>query len=118
MRRRIGRAAAVGVLGLSVAGSALALAPSAQAYSTGYGTISCSAVKVHRDAGRTSTTVGIAYRHDKIAYDQFAYRASERTWYTRATVTRADGKKIRGYMLYDCANPYNSNPAPKPPIPR
>jgi hypothetical protein len=111
VRTRLGRAATVGTLGLSIAGSALVLAPSAHAADTGHGTISCSAVN--------SATVGVGYRHDKVAYDQWVYKRAEKTWYTRGTVQRkSDGKKVRGYVLYGCANPYGTNSAPKPPIPK
>lgn len=117
--RRLGRAAAVGVLGLSIAGSAVAIAPMAQASSTGHTTISCSAAKIHKSPAKSSPAVGIGYRHDKVTYDQWVYKKSEKTFYTRGTVTRAsDGKKVHGYMLYDCANPYGTNPAPKPSIPK
>ncbi|MCZ9354070.1 hypothetical protein ACFW4M_07760 [Streptomyces sp. NPDC058794] len=116
---RVRRALAASSIGLAVAAGGLASASTAQAYDTGHTTISCKAVKVHKDPSKKSAVVGIAYRHDKIAYNQFAYKRAEKTWYTRGTVTRkSDGKKIRGYMIYDCANPYESNPAPKPPIPR
>ncbi|MFE0357509.1 hypothetical protein ACFW2K_26310 [Streptomyces nigra] len=119
IRTRLGRAAAVGAIGLSVAGSAVALAPSAQAATSSTTTISCSAVKVHKAPSKTSATVGIAYRKDKVVYNQWVYKKSQKTWFTRGTVTRkSDGVKIRGYMLYDCANPYKTNPAPKPPIPK
>ncbi|MEU9189209.1 hypothetical protein AB0D14_32635 [Streptomyces sp. NPDC048484] len=119
VHHRVRRALAVGSLGLAVAAGSLAGASTSQAGDTGHTTISCKAVKVRTDPSKKATVVGIAYRHDKIAYDQFAYKRAEKTWYTRGTVTRkSDGNKVRGYMIYDCANPYQSNPAPKPSIPK
>ncbi|MEU9426507.1 hypothetical protein AB0D87_27305 [Streptomyces sp. NPDC048342] len=119
IHHRVRRALAVGSIGLAVAAGGLASASTAQAYDTGHTTISCKAVKVRKAPSKKGTVVGIAYRHDKVAYDQFAYKRAEKTWYTRGTVTRkSDGKKIRGFMIYDCANPYESNPAPKPSIPK
>ncbi|MER7932956.1 MULTISPECIES: hypothetical protein [unclassified Streptomyces] len=113
------RALAAATLGLAVTAGALATATTAQAYDTGKTTISCSAVKIRKTPAKTSTVVGIGYRHDTVVYDQWAYKKAEKTWYTRGTVTRkSDGKKIRGYMIYNCANPYQTNPAPKPPIPK
>ena len=117
--QRAQRALAAASLGLAVAVGGLATATTAQAYDTGTTTISCSAVKVRKAPSKTSTVVGIGYRHDKVVYDQWAYKKAEKTWYTRGTVTRkSDGKKIRGYMIYNCANPYKTNPAPKPSIPK
>jgi hypothetical protein len=113
------RALAAASLGLAVATGGLATATTAQAYDTGTTTISCSAVKVRTAPSKTSTVVGIGYRRDKVVYDQWAYRKVEKTWYTHGTVTRrSDGKRIRGYMIYNCANPYETNPAPKPSIPK
>lgn len=116
---RVRRALAAASTGLAVAVGGLATAATAQAYDTGHTTISCSAVKVRKSPAKNATALGVAYRHDKIAYNQFAYKRSEKTWYTRGTVTRkSDGKKIRGYVIYQCANPYGSNGAPTPPIPK
>ncbi|MEV7465481.1 hypothetical protein AB0O20_03060 [Streptomyces kronopolitis] len=116
---RAGRLAAVGALGASLVASGVLLAPGAQAADTGHGKISCSAVKVRKSPAKNATAVGVAYKGDKIAYDQFAYKRAEKTWYTRGTVTRkSDGKKVRGYVFYKCANPYGTNPAPTPPIPK
>ncbi|MFD8811344.1 hypothetical protein ACFV23_07615 [Streptomyces sp. NPDC059627] len=118
-RHRAQRAVTAASLGLAVTVGGLASAATAQAYDTDSTTISCSAVKVRKAPSKTSTVVGIGYRHDKVVYDQFAYKKAEKTWYTRGTVTRkSDGKKVRGYMIYDCANPYATNPAPKPSIPK
>ena len=119
-RHRTQRALAAASLGLAVAAGGLATATSAQAYDTSTTTISCSAVKVRKAPSKTSTVLGIGYRHDKVIYDQWVYKKSEKTWYTRGIVTRkSDGKKIgRGYMIYNCANPYKTNPAPKPSIPK
>ncbi|MGW5212804.1 hypothetical protein ACWEQO_16765 [Streptomyces sp. NPDC004051] len=116
---RVRRALAASSIGLAVAAGGLASASTAQAYDTGHTTISCKAVKVHKDPSKKSAVVGIAYRHNKVAYNQFAYKRAEKTWHTRDAVTpKSDGKKIRGYMIYDCVNPYESNTAPKPPIPK
>ncbi|MFF3372076.1 hypothetical protein ACFYXF_03860 [Streptomyces sp. NPDC002680] len=116
---RIRRALTAGSLGLAVTVGGMAGAGTAQAADTGRTTISCSAVKVRKAPARTATVVGVAYRRDTVVYDQWAYKRSERTWYTRGTVTRrSDGKKVRGYMIYQCANPYGSTGAPTPPIPK
>lgn len=117
--KRFGRPLAAVAVSAVVAGGALVAAPSAQAYDTGHGKISCSAVKVRKSPAQNATALGVAYRGDAIAYDQFAYVKSEKQWYTRGTVTRrSDHAKIRGYVFYDCANPYGTDPAPKPPIPK
>jgi hypothetical protein len=79
-------------------------------------TIVCSAAKVRSEPEDNATALGIAYEGDKIEYDQFAYKQSEQTWYTRGTVTRQDGQQIRGYVPYDCANPYQD--PTDPPTPR
>ena len=116
---RLGRMAAVGALGASLIGSALAVAPSAQAYDTGTTKISCSAVKVRKSASKSATVNGIAYKGDKMTYNLWVYRKAEKTWYTKGTVKRrSDGAKISGYVVYKCANPYGSNGAPTPPIPK
>ncbi|MFF4205726.1 SH3 domain-containing protein [Streptomyces sp. NPDC001668] len=115
----IGRMAAVGALGASLIGSAVAMAPAAQAYDTGTTKISCSAVKVRTSPSQSGTVVGVAYRGDKMTYNQWVYKKSEKRWYTRGVVKRkSDGAKIRGYVVYRCANPYESNGAPTPPIPK
>lgn len=117
--KRFGRPLAAVAISAAVAGGALVVAPAAQAYDTGHGKISCSAVKVRKSPAKNATALGVAYRGDAIAYDQFAYVKAEKTWYTRGTVTRkSDHAKIRGYVFYDCANPYGTDPAPKPPIPK
>ncbi|MGW2686223.1 hypothetical protein ACWC6I_24100 [Streptomyces sp. NPDC001414] len=117
--KRFGRPLAAVVISAAVAGGALVVAPAAQAYDTGHGKISCSAVKVRKSPAKNATALGVAYRGDAIAYDQFAYVKAEKTWYTRGTVTRrSDHATIRGYVFYDCANPYGTDPAPKPPIPK
>ncbi|WP_217570566.1 hypothetical protein [Streptomyces sp. GbtcB7] len=119
VHHRVRHALVAASMGLAVAAGGLATASTAQAYDTGHTTISCSAVKVRKAPSKTAAVLGVAYRHDKIAYDQFAYKRSQKTWFTRGTVTRkSDGKKIRGYVIYQCANPYGSNGAPTPPIPK
>ncbi|ATM24562.1 hypothetical protein SMD44_p10063 (plasmid) [Streptomyces alboflavus] len=116
--KRIGQLAAAGAVGAALLGTTMAVAP-AQAADSSRGKISCKAAKVRKNPAKNSTAKGIAYRGDKIVYDQFAYKKSERAWYTRGTVTRkSDGAKIRGYVPYGCANPYGTNPAPTPPIPK
>lgn len=119
-RRRVKRTLLAATMGLTIAAAGLSTASSAQASGTGTTKISCSAVKVRKSPAKNATAYGVAYRGDKIVYDQFAYRKSEKTWYTRGTVTRkSDGVKIhKGYVFYRCANPYGTNPAPTPPIPK
>jgi hypothetical protein len=119
VRQRVKRAVVATTLGLAVAAGGLATASTAQAADTGHTKISCSAVKIRKAPSKSSAVVGIGYRGDKVAYDQWAYRKVEKQWYTRGTVTRkSDGKKVRGYMVYQCANPYGTNPAPTPPVPK
>lgn len=119
IRMRIGRLTAVGALGTSLVVSGVLLAPGAQAADTGHGKVSCSAVKVRKSPAKNATAVGVVYKGDKVAYDQFAYKRAEKTWYTRGTfVRKSDGVKLRGYVFYKCANPYGTNPAPTPPIPK
>ncbi|MEU6148045.1 hypothetical protein ABZ848_47890 [Streptomyces sp. NPDC047081] len=118
-RHNTQRALAAASLGLAVAAGGLATASTAQAYDTGHTKISCSAVKVRKSPSTAATAVGVAYRNDKIAYDQWVYRSATKTWWTRGTVTRkSDGKRLRGYVVYKCANPYGTNGAPTPPIPK
>ena len=117
--QRVKRALLATSMGLTLAAGGLATASTAQAADTGHTKISCSAVKIRKAPSKNSAAVGVGYRNDKVAYDQWAYRRAEKRWYTRGTVTRrSDGKKIRGYMVYECANPYGTNPAPTPPIPK
>ncbi|WP_428935517.1 hypothetical protein [Streptomyces sp. ACT015] len=119
IRQTLVRALAASSLGLTVTAAGIMTATTAQAYDKSTTNISCSAVKVHKSPAKNATTVGIAYKGDKILYDQWVYKASEKTWYTRGKVTRKhDGAKIYGYMIYRCANPYGTNPAPTPPIPK
>jgi nickel-dependent lactate racemase len=116
--QRLKRTVVATTMGLAVAAGGLATASTAQAYDTGHTKVSCSAVKI-RKAPSKHATVGIGYRGDKVAYNQWAYKRAERQWYTRGTVTRkSDGKKVYGYMVYQCANPYGTNPAPTPNIPK
>lgn len=117
--QRVRRALLATTMGLTVAVGGIATASTAQAGDTGHTKISCSAVKIRKAPAKTATVAGIGYRKDKVAYDQWVYKKAEKRWYTRGTVTRkSDGKKIRGYMAYECANPYGTNPAPTPPIPK
>lgn len=51
-------------------------------------------------------------------YDQWDYKRSEKRWYTRGTVTLRGGRQVRGYVLYMCANPYETESAPTPPVPK
>jgi hypothetical protein len=119
IRTRLARLTAVGALGASLVVSGVLLAPGAQAYDTGHGKVSCSAVKVRKSPAKNATAVGVTYKGDKVAYDQFAYKKSEKTWYTHGTfVRKSDGKRLKGYVFYKCANPYGTNPAPTPPIPK
>ncbi|MFE9252854.1 hypothetical protein [Streptomyces sp. NPDC007088] len=47
------------------------------------------------------------------------YQRATKKWWVHGTVTRkSDHAKIRGYVVYQCANPYNAWPAPTPPIPK
>jgi hypothetical protein len=111
--------AAVGALGASLVGSALAMAPSAQAYDTGTTKVSCSAVKVRKSPSQSGTVVGVAYKGDKVTYNQWVYKKSEKRWWTRASVRRkSDAVVLKGYLIYQCANPYGTNGAPTPPIPK
>ncbi|WP_331731909.1 hypothetical protein OG613_49230 (plasmid) [Streptomyces sp. NBC_00015] len=118
-KQRVKRTLLAATMGLTVAVGGIATASTAQAADTGHTKISCSAVKIRKAPSKTSTVVGIGYRKDPVAYDQWAYKKAEKQWYTRGTVTRkSDGKRIRGYMVYQCANPYQTNPAPTPKIPK
>ncbi|MFM9452257.1 hypothetical protein [Streptomyces europaeiscabiei] len=115
----LSRIAAVGTLGVSLTGSALAIAPSAQAADTSTTEISCSAVKVRTSPSKTASVKGIAYKGDKMTYNQWVYKASQRSWYTKGVVKRrSDGAEISGYVIYQFANPYGTNGAPTPPIPK
>lgn len=116
--QRVKRTLLATTMGLAVAAGGVVTASTAHAADTGHTRVSCSAVKIRKAPSKTATVVGIGYRGDKVAYDQWAYKRAERQWYTRGTVTRKDGKKVRGYMVYQCANPYGTNPAPTPPIPK
>lgn len=109
-RRRI----AAGALGLMLTGGGLAAAaPAAQAYDTATMKVSCSAVKFHKSPSKGSTVVGIGYKGDKVRVNQFAYKVAEKRWYSRGTVTRrSDGKRVSGYAIYDCVNPYEVTPPP------
>ncbi|MEW2402012.1 hypothetical protein [Streptomyces sp. NPDC046862] len=108
-RRRI----AAGAVGLALAGGALAAAPPAQAYDTGTMKVSRNAVKFHKNPSKGSTVVGIGYKGDKVRVDLFAYKVKEKTRYSRGTVTRrSDGKRVRGYAIYYCVNPYEVPPPP------
>lgn len=106
-------------LGLTVAAGITVTATDAHASDKATTKISCSAAKVRVNPSKNSTSRGVAYRGDKMLYDQWAYKKSEKTWYTRGKVTRkSDGAKIYGYVPYKCANPYGTNPAPTPKIPK
>ncbi|MDX3365312.1 hypothetical protein PV387_04605 [Streptomyces sp. ME02-6987-2C] len=112
-RRRI----AAGALGLSVVVEALVGAPAVQAYDTATMKVSCSAAKFHRSPSKASTVVGIGYEGDKVRVDQFAYKVKEKTWYSRGTATRRwDGRRVRGYAIYYCVNPYEVSPPPACPM--
>jgi hypothetical protein len=113
------RSVAAAALGLTVAAGVTVTANNAHAADKDTAKISCSAAKVRVNPAKNSAARGIAYQGDKILYDQFAYKKSEKRWYTRGKVTRKhDGAKIYGFVPYKCANPYGTNPAPTPPIPK
>jgi hypothetical protein len=96
-----------------VAGAALGLAQPAQAYGTGTMKVSCSAVNVRSGPSQGNVIVGVGYRGDTVRVTQFVYKVSERRWYSHGTVTRrSDGRKVSGYGIYDCINPYNASPPP------
>ncbi|MEU5476874.1 hypothetical protein [Streptomyces mirabilis] len=117
--QRLKRTVVATTMGLAVAAGGLATASTAQAYDTGHTKVSCSAVKIRKAPSKHAMILGIGYRGDKVAYNQWAYKRAEKQWYTRGTVTRkSDGKKVYGYMVYQCANPYGTNPAPTPNIPK
>lgn len=119
--QRVKHALLATTMGLTAAAGGIATASTAtaQAYDTGTTKISCSAVKVHKSYSTTSTVRGIAYKGDKMTYNQWVYKKSEKRWYTRGVVKRrSDGARIKGYVIYRCANPYESNGAPTPPIPK
>lgn len=106
------RAMAGGLLIVASAGGvAFGPAPAAQASSTLK--VSCSAVNIRSGPSQQNTIVGVGYHGDPVAVTQFAYKVSESRWYSRGTVTRrSDGKKVAGYGIYDCINPYNVSPPP------
>ncbi|MFF7858605.1 hypothetical protein [Streptomyces sp. NPDC007904] len=113
IRQRLTRTVLAATAGLCVAAAGLLTAPAAQAADTSHTTVSCSTLKIRKAPVKTAPVVGVGYRKDKVAYDQWAYKRSEKTWYTRGMLTRrSDGKKIRGYMVYQCANPYRPGPPP------
>ncbi|MFH8659996.1 hypothetical protein [Streptomyces afghaniensis] len=113
------RSVTAAALSLATVAGITAAATDAQAYDKSTTTISCNAAKVRAQPSKNATVKGIAYKKDKILFDQFAYKQSEKTWYTRGKVTRkSDGAKIYGYVAYMCANPYETNPAPTPKIPK
>lgn len=107
------RKLAAGALGFVLGSGALAAAPAAQAYDTATMKVSCRAVKFHKSPSRTSVVVGIAYRHDRVQVKQFAYKVKEKTWYSRGTaMRRSDGRRVTGYAVYYCVNPYEVSPPP------
>ncbi|MFD9904835.1 hypothetical protein [Streptomyces sp. NPDC059063] len=82
----------------------------------GTGEISCAAAKIRATPDRDALARGVAYRGDTLTYSEFVYVRSERTWYTRGTITRAhDRAEISGLILYTCATPYGDKAAPIPP---
>ncbi|WP_405671386.1 hypothetical protein [Streptomyces sp. NBC_01530] len=119
IRHNMARSLAASALGLTVAAGGLAAAGTAQAYDTGVTHVSCKAVKVHKSWSKNSTTVGIAYKGDKVVFDQWEYVKRTKTWWVRSKITRkSDGAKLRGYVVYQCANPYETTPAPEPTPPK
>ncbi|MGW2425243.1 hypothetical protein ACWC0C_39395 [Streptomyces sp. NPDC001709] len=99
-------------MGLALAAGGVATASTAQA-ATGHTKISCSAANIRKAPSKAATVLGVGYRGDKVAYDRMV--TNERRWWTHGTVTRkSDGKKVRGYVVYECANPYGRWPAPRP----
>ncbi|WP_405686424.1 hypothetical protein OG204_20895 [Streptomyces sp. NBC_01387] len=118
-RRNLGISLAATALGLTVTAAGIAsTAGTAQAYGKDTTKISCSAAKVRIHPAKDSAARGVAYKGDKMLYDQWDYKKSEKTWYTRGKVTRKDGAKIYGYVLYQCANPYGTDGAPTPKVPK
>ena len=111
------RAVAGGLLIAASAGAvAFGTAPAAQAYDTATMKVSCSAVNIRSGPSQHNTIVGVGYRGDSVRANQFAYKVTEHRWYTRGTVTRrSDGKKVTGYGIYDCINPYGATPPPSYP---
>lgn len=108
------RVVAGGLLTMATAGVvAFGAAPAAQAYDTVTMKVSCSAVNIRSGPSQHSTIVGVGYRGDRVRVNQFAYKVSEHRWYSRGTVTRrSDGKRVTGYGIYYCINPYNMSPPP------
>ncbi|POX58088.1 hypothetical protein C3492_39640 [Streptomyces sp. Ru62] len=112
VHQRVKRSVAAGILALAVAVSGLATAATAQA-ATGHTKISCTAAKIRTAPSTTATVLGIGYRGDKVAYDRMV--SHEKNWWTHGTVTRrSDGKKVRGYVVYQCANPLRPLARPPP----
>ncbi|GGO35638.1 hypothetical protein [Streptomyces lasiicapitis] len=82
---------------------------------SGATSVSCTAAKVRDKPEGNSLAHGIGYRGEEFTFQKFALRKSERAWYSYGTVTRkSDGKKVHGYIRYECGNPHGSYGAPLP----
>jgi len=116
-RRRVHQTATVAVSALGLAGAVLGAAPAASAYDTGTTVISCGkGTNLRADSSQSSRVIRVLPKGTRVTYNQWGFKRAERRWYTH--VIEANGKPAQGWVAYACANPYKSEGAPTPPIPK
>ena len=115
--RRVHQAVTVAVSALGLAGAALGTAPAASAYDTDTTVISCEkGSNLRADSSQSSRVTRVLPKGTRVTYNQWGYKRAERRWYTH--VIEVNGQPAQGWVVYACANPYKSEGAPTPLIPK
>ncbi|MGN9821880.1 SH3 domain-containing protein [Streptomyces sp. SD11] len=109
--------AVAALVALGAAGGVLVSSSAASAYDTGKTVISCSkGANLRADSSQRSRIIRALPQGTKVTYDKWGYKRAEKRWYTH--VIKVNGKRQAGWVVYACANPYESEGAPTPPIPK
>ncbi|MFH9735842.1 SH3 domain-containing protein [Streptomyces sp. NPDC017260] len=111
------RTATAALVALGAAGGVLGFPAAASAKSTDTTVISCSkGANLRADSSQRSRIIRALPKGTRVTYDQWGYKRAEKRWYTH--VIKVNGKRQAGWVVYACANPYKSEGAPTPPIPK
>lgn len=111
------RAATALAVSLAASAGMLAMSPAAVARDTDTTVISCrQGANLRTDSSQRSRIIRALPKGTKVTYDQWGYKRSEKRWYTH--VIKVNGKRQSGWVVYACANPYKSEGAPTPPVPK
>jgi hypothetical protein len=105
----VSRRALVGAAAIAAAaGTAVAVAPNASAYSTARVPITCSGVNIRANHSTSSPILGMGFRGDTDLISKVYYLSNppnlENSWLYGTVTRHSDGKRVTGWVTSTCLN--------------